>query len=51
MHSHLSLHRSVRERIGLQHYPTTNATKRLLLFGIGSPLPPDLYETIMDILP
>ena len=41
----------VRERIGLQHYPTTNATERLLWSGIGSPLSPALYETIMDILP
>jgi HpcH/HpaI aldolase/citrate lyase family len=41
----------VRVRIGLQHYPTTNATERLLWFGIGSPLPPDLYETIMDYSP
>ena len=51
MHSHVRLVRSfarslVRERIGLQHYPTTNVTKRLLWFGSGLPLPPRAHLAV-----
>ena len=37
------------ERIGLQHYPTTNATKRLLWFGSGLALPPRAYLAVSGV--